>query len=379
MTASFAREHALALSFREDPPVIEDLSTWVGTGRSGDPRIVVRDSVEAERLGLRRVWCAERYDLKEAGALMSAILAHTNRIEVGTGILAAGSRHPLITAATGATLQALYASRFNLGLGRSTAQFLQGQNLEEPSYRALGDYIGILRSLWRGETVSYDGPAGLYEALKVVDLYPGDPPITWNPPRIWVASLGGPLSCRLAARYADGVLLQPCMTAEATATAVQYVREESARLGLPDIPVVQPFLSAVDLDEVYTMEIIKGRMVGYMQLEVFRKSYARSNGWDLKLMEEIADHPMFRRMSRASVDQSFRNSELFEPAKLIPNEWVESSCAVGSVNQAVHLMQGFKDAGADELALYASKPAENAALIAAWREHRALTGGPGKT
>jgi probable F420-dependent oxidoreductase len=355
----------------EQADVIDDLGTYVGTGRSGDPKVVVRDSRDAEALGLRRIWCSERYDLKESGSLMSAILASTSSIEVGSGILAVGSRHPLITAAMGATLQALHSSRFNLGVGRSQEEFLIGQSIHEIGYAGFGDYLTILRRLWAGETVSYDGPAGSYESLKIVDLHPGDPPVEWDPPKIWVASLGGPLGCRAAARYGDGVLLQPCMTPEATARAVGYVKQERARLGLPDIPVVQPFLSAPELDSDRTMEIIKARMVGYIQLEVFRNSYARGNGWDLGTMLEIAGHPMFRDMERANVDQSFRNSELLEPARLVPDRWVEESCAVGSVSSGVELMQRFKDAGADELAFYASTPNENAPLIEAWRKHRA--------
>jgi probable F420-dependent oxidoreductase len=368
--AGAALDTAQVISEVERPKVIDDLGTYVGTGRSGDPRVVLSDSRDAESLGMRRIWCSERYDLKESGALMSAILACTSSIEVGTGILAAGSRHPLMTAAMGATLQALYSSRFNLGLGRSQEEFLIGQSIHEIGYTGFGDYLTILRRLWAGETVTYDGPAGKYDSLKIVDLYPGDPPIEWDPPKLWVASLGGPQGCRAAARYGDGVLLQPCMTPEATAKAVSYVKAERARLGLPDIPIVQPFLSAPELDADRTMEIIKARMVGYIQLEVFRNSYARGNGWDLGTMLEIAGHPMFQHMERANVDQSFRNSQLLEPAQMVPDRWVEESCTVGSLSECVELMQNFKDAGADELAFYASTPAENAKLIEAWREHR---------
>lgn len=164
------------------------------------------------------------------------------------------------------------------------------------------------------------------------------------------------------------------MTLEATERAVRYVKQERARLGLPDIPVVQPFLSAPELDAGYTMETIKARMVGYMQLEVFRNSYARSNGWDLQKLLEIANHPMFQGMERANAVQSFRTSDLLEPAQLVPDRWVAESCAVGSISGCVKLMQDFKDAGADELAFYASKPSENAPLIDAWRKHKASAG-----
>ena len=54
-------------------------------------------------------------------------------------------------------MQAAYGPRFILGLGRATAG-LMGQ--KAITYRALTDYVAIIRQLWRGETVMYEGPTG---------------------------------------------------------------------------------------------------------------------------------------------------------------------------------------------------------------------------
>jgi hypothetical protein len=43
-------------------------------------------------------------------------------------------------------------------------------------------------------------------------------------------------------------------------------------------------------------------------------------------------------------------------------------CAIGSVSACAQTLQSFRDAGADEIVLYASTPEENAGLIAAWRQ-----------
>lgn len=349
----------------ESDPVIDDLGAFLVTGRVRDPAVVLQDAADAERLGLRRIWISERYDLKEAGALLGGVLGRTTRLEAGTGVIAAGSRHPLLTAALGATLQATYGGRFHLGLGRSIGQYFKEQSIPGMGFAAFADYVGIARRLWAGETVTYDGPAGRYEALRTVDLMP------CSPPPIWLASIGGPRASRLAAAVADGVLLSPCMTPEATARCVGYIREERERLGLdPGIRVCQPLLSAPELDDEYTDEIIKRRIVGYVQFDRFRETYARDNGWDRATMERICAHPMFTGMARGTVDQSFHREELASPARLVPDRWVEGTSAVGSIAHCVRIMQDFRDAGADELALYASTPNDNARLISAWREHR---------
>jgi hypothetical protein len=58
-------------------PVVEDLGSYLLTGRvtaterPGYTHVGrgIDDAIEAERLGFRRVWLSERYDLKDVGAL----------------------------------------------------------------------------------------------------------------------------------------------------------------------------------------------------------------------------------------------------------------------------------------------------------------------
>src|SRR3954452_23151511 len=98
---------------------VQDLGIFLIAGRTKDPAIALTEGEEADRLGFRRAWLSERYDLKESGALLGGVAARTTRLGVGTGVVASGSRHPLITAAIAATMHAMYDGRYILGLGRS--------------------------------------------------------------------------------------------------------------------------------------------------------------------------------------------------------------------------------------------------------------------
>jgi len=51
------------------------------------------------------------------------------------------------------------------------------------------------------------------------------------------------------------------------------------------------------------------------------------------------------------------------------------TCAYGTPTECVEQLQSFRDAGADEIATYGSTPAQNAELIAVWRD-RAAAGAP---
>ena len=345
-------------------PLVEDLGIYLIAGRTYDPGEAIRQGALAERLGFRRVFLSERFDLKEAGALLGGVSATTTRLEVGTGIVACGSRHPLVTAAMAATMQAAYGHRFFLGLGRSSGPYLQGQSMEEFGYQAYEDYCGIVRRLLKGETVSYDGPAGRYEALKTVDACP--PP----PPEVWTSTMGGPRASKLAARAGDGILLVPFLTVEAVRRAVEIIRRERERVGLdPNVTISHPIIVAAELDDDYTLAISAARFVTYVVgMPVFAKAYLDRNGWDPETMNELVNHPQFRAMERATADQSFHRAEIMEPARRVPESWMRETCAIGSVNECIKTLQAFREAGVDELALYGSTPADNAKLIAAWRD-----------
>ncbi|HSV37596.1 MAG TPA: LLM class flavin-dependent oxidoreductase, partial [Nocardioidaceae bacterium] len=154
-------------------PVLDDLSAYIIGGRVTarpqqatyitDGRSVaegIADGVDAERIGFRRVFLSERWNLKEAGVLLGAVAARTTRLEVASGVITTPARHPLHAAGLGATMQAAFGDRFVLGLGRGNPGWLGGAGLKMPTYPGLLDYVDILRRLWRGELVSYDGPAG---------------------------------------------------------------------------------------------------------------------------------------------------------------------------------------------------------------------------
>jgi 5,10-methylenetetrahydromethanopterin reductase len=343
---------------------LDDLGVFLAAGRIKDPRVVLQQGDDAERIGFGTAWMSERYDLKEAGAILGGVAARTRHLRVATGVIAAGSRHPLLTAALAATMHAAYDGRFRLGLGRSASEFLRGQSMDTPGLQAFEDYIEIVRRLLDGETVSYEGPAGCYDGLRVVDRVEGI-----GRPSIWSAVLGMPRSTRLAARVADGVLLQPFTTPEATARIVTTIRAERERVGFDPagVRICIPVITACELDEAETLAITKARMVTYVQMPSFARSYCQVNGWDAAPMRAIAQHPMFSAIDRETVDQAFHRDDLLEPAALVPDSWMREAAAIGSVDECITTLREYAATGADEIARYGSSPAQNESLATVWR------------
>jgi 5,10-methylenetetrahydromethanopterin reductase len=346
-------------------PVVSDLSAYLAGGRVWDSGEVIRQAVDAERLGLRRVWLSERYDLKEAGVLLGGMAASTTRLEMGTAALIPSSRPPIVVAAMGATLHSAFGPRLTLGLGRSMSEYISNANLEPVTRRALIDYADIYRRLWRGETVDYDGPAGSYSGLHMADTYDGDPP------QVWAVHLGGPKACEMSGSPAfDGVYLQPFMTAEAVSNSVELMRRSCERHDRDpaSLRICIPLVSAPEMTPDQERLLMHARMITYIGQPSMMNVYTRLNGWDPERVRPILDHPMFAD-DPDRIDHNFHREQLAEVAKMVPDEWMYPTSLSGSIADCVETMQDYRDTGADEISFYGSSPAENAKLIAAWREH----------
>lgn len=360
-------------------PVVEDLSTYVVSGQVvSQPRESpyetayrtsaqgVDDGVLAERLGFRRVFLSERWNLKEFGSFLGGVAARTSRVDVATGVISPWTRHPQLMAATGATLHACYGPRFVLGLGLGVTSYFHGLGLRAASYDALTDYVQLLRRLWAGDSVAYDGPAGTYEQLALGFPYDGPAP------QVWFGTFANPKGAAAAATAMDGVLLPPMLLPEVTAAAVQRLHEACERIGRDpaSLRIAQSVVTAPDLDDFETRSLAHGRAVTYLLTPSYGRPLVDANGWDWNLVEKLMEHQQFTAAEDKTVDWKYHRVELMEPAKLIPDSWMNDTCALGSIAHCVSVLSAYRQAGADEIVIYGSAPSQNAGLIEAWRNTR---------
>jgi probable F420-dependent oxidoreductase len=359
------------------PAVVDDLSAFVISGRVKSrlpaepgfetsvrtPAQGVQDGVDAELLGFRRVFLAERPELKEPGVILGGIAARTSRLGVATGIVAAGSRHPMLLASLGATIHAAYGPRFTLGMGRGAPAYGHGGH---QSYEALADTCTIVKRIWSGEQFEYDGPAGNLGRLGLKDIYEGDPP------EIVIGCFGLPRSARTIAETPaiDGILLPAMLTPLGVSRAVAHIRQACDRAGRDpgSVRILVEVPTAPELSEEETRQIVHARAVTYLQPAVWGRSYEVLNDWDPAVLQRLREHPQFTGIDGVLADLNFHRVQLVGPSRLLPDQWMADAAAMGSVQDCVRKLQEFRDAGADEICTYGSTPGQNAKLIAAWRE-----------
>ncbi len=166
----------------------------------GSVHEVVAAAVEAERLGYRRVWIPdEGLAARECYVTLAAVAAATDRIELGTGITNAYTRHPGVTAAAIATLDELSGGRVTLGIGAGGGLTLTPMDIERTRpLSAMRDLIEASRLLWSGEQVDLDGTTGGFSQARL-GFGRADIPI-------WIAGRG-PKVMTMAGELADGFML----------------------------------------------------------------------------------------------------------------------------------------------------------------------------
>ena len=139
---------------------------------------------------------------------LGALSCVTERVRLGTFVVAAPWRHVGMLAKEVATLDVLSDGRVELGLGGGwhAVEFAAlGQAFERASTRiaVVAETVAALRALWRGDTVDLPGPYFSGTGLQCLPLpvQAGGPPI--------VLGGGGPRMLALAGQVADVVSLIP--------------------------------------------------------------------------------------------------------------------------------------------------------------------------
>jgi alkanesulfonate monooxygenase SsuD/methylene tetrahydromethanopterin reductase-like flavin-dependent oxidoreductase (luciferase family) len=191
----------------------------------------------ADEAGLEELWLWEDCFFESGIAAAAAVLAWTERVRVGVGLLPVPLRNVALTAMELATLHRLFPGRVGIGVGHGVLDWMGqvGARVESPM-TLLREYVTALRALLRGEEVTVDGR---YVRLDRVRL--DWPPAT--PPPVYVGA-EGPRTLRLAGELGDGTILSAGLTPDRIRTARTLVDEGRATGGRADPHPVVAYLHA---------------------------------------------------------------------------------------------------------------------------------------
>ncbi|MCK0116771.1 LLM class flavin-dependent oxidoreductase [Isoptericola sp. S6320L] len=192
---------------------------------------------KAERLGFDELWVVEDLGFRGGFSQAGAVLAGTENIGVGIGILPAASRNVAFAAMEIATLGQLFPGRVAVGIGHGMPGWMrQAGCWPDRPLTFLSEYTQGVRALLGGDTLN-GTVAGA--RLEDVRLEPSSLPET-SPPIL--LGVRGPRSLAASGQVADGTVLAEPVTPEYVVAAREQIAAQDAHR------VVAYNLAAVDPD-----------------------------------------------------------------------------------------------------------------------------------
>jgi alkanesulfonate monooxygenase SsuD/methylene tetrahydromethanopterin reductase-like flavin-dependent oxidoreductase (luciferase family) len=171
---------------------------------------------QADELGLDDVWIWEDCFLEGGLTSATALLAATDSVRVGLGLMPVPLRNPALAAMEIATVAALFPGRFAPAVGHGVLEWMGqvGARVDSP-LTLLREWATAVRALLHGETVDVDGR---YVRLDRVTL--DWPPAV--PPPLMVGGRG-PKTLGVAGELADGTIVDSATTPDDVRAALRHI------------------------------------------------------------------------------------------------------------------------------------------------------------
>ncbi|HEY0187824.1 MAG TPA: LLM class flavin-dependent oxidoreductase [Cellulomonas sp.] len=301
------------------------------------PRDLPADQVlpfarRAEELGFAELWVVEDLGFRGGIAQAAAVLAVTEQVRVGVGILPAAARNVGFAAMEAATLADLFPGRVLLGVGHGMPDWMRQVGAWPDSILTLlEEHVTALRALLRGEEVHAAGRYVQLDGLRLEGERATPPPV--------LAGVRGPRSLALAGRVADGTVLAEPATPE-------YLRVVRAQIGdVPGHRVVAYNVAAVGPDAAAARAVARTGL-----------GWIGDPGWAVHL--DPLDFAADLRALRASTP------DRAQFAAALPDAWVDRLAVTGTPEQARASLAAMAAAGADAVVLIPAGPDPVAALDA---------------
>jgi F420-dependent oxidoreductase-like protein len=341
-----------------------------------DFRAVADAITDLELAGLDQVWVPEPYGF-DAFTQLGYLAARTRRVELGTAVVNVFSRTPATIAMSAAGCDYLTQGRFNLGLGASGPQVVEGFHgvpFRSPLQRTR-EYIDSCRTIWRREPYEFDGRtvqaplrapegSGLGVPLKLVQH-----PVRAGIP-IWWASLK-PASVAAAAEVADGwlpTMFWPERAREIWGGPLAAGRElRSPRLGPLQIAAGGRLCVGEEITGARRQEALEparahtALYVGGMGPRTKNFYYDLFCGYGF---ESVAHR----------LQDRFLNGDRRGAAALVPDSWLSDTNLVGPPGQVRERVAAYRAAGVTSL-LVTLDPADRADQVRQIERLRAIVDG----
>lgn len=347
-----------------------ELGYYALPGHVSTPADIYEEVRSGEAAGLGSVWISERFNTKNVDVLSGAAAAVSNKMGIVAGLISnINIRHPLVLASYGSTMAALSGNRFALGFGRGLNALSDMTGTPRINFQIMTDYVTVLRALWGGEKVQYNGPIGQLNGVSLGLKLDNPPPL--------IAAAQGDKTFRWAGAHCDGVVINSLWSAAAVRHSIQQVRQGAEEAGRDpaSVKVWTILMTACEIPEEDMLNLIVRRMNTYIIFPGFFEDLCRVNGWDVNELPRIRatlnDIDSDRGTSLLGDENTTRDiDKLRRMRDAYPEQWIRDATATGDADRCGRAYQERFDAGSDGILIHGSRPRHLTSLLDVWPRYR---------
>jgi 5,10-methylenetetrahydromethanopterin reductase len=299
-----------------------------------NPVLSISESVNVatgvESAGYDSLWMHESLFQRDVVTYISAMASRTSKLRFGSGVINTFTRHPVAAAATFASLSELSDGRVALGLGLGSFPTVPmiGQKIfpvsETRPLQRLKEYVEVVRRLWAGEKVDFEGEFfkvhGLSLGFEVKEKIP-----------LFIASLS-PKTQAYAGATADGVILSPAFnTVIGTGRMLENVKKGEERAGR-SVERASYMMVSADPDPAAAFRSIRDYYFFVYQLA------------DVVKPETLGSYGVTDEMLRPMKD-AWKRGDIQGAKKAIPDAAIEALAVVGDADHALDRVGEYVKAG----------------------------------
>jgi F420-dependent oxidoreductase-like protein len=304
----------------------------------------VRELADYEAAGLDLVVVPEAYSF-DAVSQLGYIAARTRRLQLASGIMQIYTRTPTLTAMTAAGLDYVSGGRFNLGLGASGPQVIEGFHgvpFDAPLARTR-EIVEICRKVWRREVVVHHGKhyrlpldTPLAKPLKLINH-----PVRERIPIILAAV--GPKNVEMAAEIAEGwqpLFFHPCKAAGVWGDALERgLAKRDPALGPLDIGVTVPLAITEEPESSPVLAAYRAQLALYI---------GGMGAREKNFSNDVAKRYGYHREA-VLIQDLYLSGRKAEAAAAVPDDLVRDTSLVGPKGYVAERLAAFAEAGVTTL------------------------------
>lgn len=272
---------------------------------------------EIEALGYDQIWVSNEKFFKDMYVVATVAAEHSSRPKIGTFVADPYSHHPALTASAVGTLDIVSGGRAMLGMGAGGTGFpVMGIKRTKPA-TAIKESIEIIRALWSGEVVDYEGEVVQCHNGRLNFKTRSDIPIV-------VATRGNQV-LSAAGEAADAVMIATYAEPVGIRHALSMVEKGAQRSDrkLSDLTIISRVDACISEDRQAAYEAVKPMVGVFLWTSYPDRKFVHQVG--LQVPEEL----------EAIIAQ--RDYNLMAPnAHLIPDEFVDKFCWAGTAEEVAH-------------------------------------------